>query len=97
MRLETELRGCGVAGVRSDEEPVVHRRAGAQWWAVGRARRAVGGLLRAVRQVVGAPDYARYLEHHAARHPGREPLSPREYYADFLTWRFGSGSPTRCC
>ena len=74
------------------------RRADAQRWAVSSAQRALRALLGAVRQVVGAPDYARYLEHHAACHPDREPLSPREYYADFLTWRFGSGgSPTRCC
>jgi uncharacterized short protein YbdD (DUF466 family) len=75
----------------------VPRRADAQWWAVGSAQRVLRSLLRTVRQVVGAPDYARYLEHQAACHPGRAPLSPRDYYADFVTWRFGSGSPTRCC
>jgi uncharacterized short protein YbdD (DUF466 family) len=53
-------------------------------------------LLRAVRQIVGAPDYQRYLEHHAAAHPGRLPLTAREYYADFVSRRFGSG-PTCCC
>ncbi len=45
----------------------------------------------------GAGLRQRYLEHHAACHPGRAPLSPREYYADFVSWRFGSGSSTRCC
>ena len=63
----------------------------------GRARRALGVLLGAVRLVVGAPDYQRYLAHHAVRHPERSPLSPREYYAEFLSWQFGSGGPTRCC
>ena len=52
---------------------------------------------RLLREVVGAPDYARYLEHHAACHPGEAPLSPREYYAEFVTRRFGSAGPTRCC
>jgi uncharacterized short protein YbdD (DUF466 family) len=52
--------------------------------------------LRILRQVVGAPDYERYLEHHARCHPGTEPLGRRAFYADFVTWRFGSG-PTRCC
>ncbi len=52
---------------------------------------------RVVRQIVGAPDYDRYLEHHAACHPGRMPLSPREYYAEFVTRRFGGAGPTRCC
>jgi uncharacterized short protein YbdD (DUF466 family) len=87
--------GIDVGGA---ERPGVARRTGAQWWAAGSAQRVLRGFLRAVRQVVGAPDYATYVEHHAARHPGCAPLSPREFYADFLTWRFGGGgSPTRCC
>jgi len=65
--------------------------------AAGRTRRALGVLLGAVRQIVGAPDYQRYLAHHVARHPERSPLSQREYYAEFLSWQFGSGGPTRCC
>jgi uncharacterized short protein YbdD (DUF466 family) len=52
---------------------------------------------RVVRQVVGAPDYERYLEHQAARHPGCTPLTAREYYAEFVTRRFGGSAPTRCC
>jgi len=54
---------------------------------------------RVVREVVGAPDYERYLEHHAAHHPGCAPLTPREYYAEFVTRRFGGGgaTPTCCC
>ncbi|MGD0991621.1 MAG: YbdD/YjiX family protein [Gemmatimonadales bacterium] len=52
---------------------------------------------RVVRQVVGAPDYERYLEHQAAHHPLCAPLTPREYYAEFVTRRFGSAGPTRCC
>ena len=60
--------------------------------------RVLRDFLGIVRQVIGAPDYARYLEHHAARHADRPPLSPRQYYAEFVSWRFGSGgSPTRCC
>jgi uncharacterized short protein YbdD (DUF466 family) len=49
-----------------------------------------------LRQLVGAPDYDRYLEHHARCHAGTEPLGRREFYADFVSWRFGPG-PTRCC
>ncbi len=52
---------------------------------------------RVVRQLVGAPDYDRYLEHHAACHPGVAPLTPREHYLEFVTRRFGSAGPTRCC
>ena len=75
----------------------MRRRADARWWALGRAQPALRRFLGTVRQVVGAPDYARYLEHHAACHSDRAPLSPRDYYADFVNWRFGSGAPTRCC
>lgn len=52
--------------------------------------------LRTVRQIVGAPDYERYLEHHARCHPDREPLDREEYYEQFVGWRFGSGA-VRCC
>jgi len=52
---------------------------------------------RVVRQVVGAPDYEHYLERQAARHPDCAPLTPREYYAEFVTRRFGGAGPTRCC
>ncbi len=59
----------------------------------------LAAALRALRTIVGAPDYECYLEHHAARHPGAAPLSPRDYYTDFVNRRFGGGGsiPTRCC
>ena len=62
----------------------------------GRVRGAADRALRIVRQVVGAPDYERYLEHHARAHAGTPPLARREFYAEFVSWRFGSGA-TRCC
>ena len=61
-----------------------------------RVRGAADRALRVVRQVVGAPDYERYLEHHARAHGGTPPLARREFYAEFVSWRFGSGA-TRCC
>ncbi len=64
-------------------------------WASG-LRTRVQALLRVVREVVGAPDYERYLEHHARCHPGTAPLDRRAYYAEFVSRRFGPG-PTRCC
>ena len=57
---------------------------------------AVGRGLRVVRQVVGAPDYERYLEHHARCHGGAAPLDRRAFYSEFVNRRFGPG-PTRCC
>ena len=61
------------------------------------AIRLLRGAARVVREVVGAPDYERYLEHQATHHPGCAPLTPREYYAEFVTRRFGGAGPTRCC
>ena len=75
---------------------VALRRPNARCWHGSSVPRVLRSFLGAVRQVVGAPDYRRYLEHHAASHPGHAPLSPREYYADFVSQRFGSG-PSRCC
>lgn len=71
-------------------------RAGVRRFAGRTVQHGLRGILRAVREIVGAPDYQRYLEHHAAAHPGRAPLSAREYYADFVTRRFGGGA-SRCC
>ena len=59
-------------------------------------RAALRRALAVVRQVVGAPDYERYLEHRARCHGGAPPLDRRAYYAEFVSWRFGPG-PTRCC
>ena len=75
-------------------EPAMPGRADVQ--DAGGVRGALRGLLGVVRQIVGAPDYQRYLDHHAASHPGTPPLTPREHYAEFVTRRFGGGA-TRCC
>jgi uncharacterized short protein YbdD (DUF466 family) len=60
------------------------------------ARGVVRRALVVVRQVIGAPDYELYLEHHRACHPGCPPLTPREHYAQFIAGRYGSGV-SRCC
>jgi uncharacterized short protein YbdD (DUF466 family) len=70
---------------------------------MSKARREWRRFLRVVREIVGAPDYERYVEHQTACHPGEPPLSPRAYYAEFVTRQCGSGggggggAPTRCC
>ena len=103
----TEVASGGVA---SAQGAVVRRREDAQWSAVGSAQWAYARAARyaqsvrtvvrrcpcVLRQIIGAPDYERYLEHHARCHAGTEPLGRRAYYADFVSWRFGPG-PTRCC
>jgi uncharacterized short protein YbdD (DUF466 family) len=83
--------------VESTQRTAISGRADARWWQARRVGRGVHGFLRTLRQIVGAPDYERYLEHLAARHPDRTPLTPREYYAEFVSRRFGGGGPPRCC
>ncbi|MDI3328881.1 MAG: YbdD/YjiX family protein [Alicyclobacillaceae bacterium] len=54
-------------------------------------------LRTAIKTVFGMPDYEAYLERHRRVHPEKEPLSRREYYAEYLKHRYESGGPTRCC
>ncbi len=46
--------------------------------------------------IFGMPDYDRYLEHRRACHPGAPILSRKEYYAEYVQHRYGSGTG-RCC
>ena len=57
---------------------------------------SVAELLRAVRQVLGAPDYERYLEHARRAHPGEEPLSEDEFCRRRMEDRY-SRIGNRCC
>lgn len=50
-------------------------------------------LARALRQIVGAPDYTRYVEHcRRAGHPAQ--LTEREYVKEFFERK---GRTARCC
>jgi uncharacterized short protein YbdD (DUF466 family) len=54
---------------------------------------ALRRLVRALRRIVGAPDYQAYLEH--CREAGHPPLlSEREYVAEFFE---SKGKGMRCC
>ena len=62
----------------------------------GRLRHGIAVLRQACRQIVGIPDYERYLAHMAEHHPG-EPVLPREeYFARAIDRKYGSSGP-RCC
>ena len=56
--------------------------------------------LRAVRQgylqVVGIPDYERYVAHAASHHPGEPVLPRREFYLQEIERKYGRSGP-RCC
>jgi len=53
-------------------------------------------LGQAWRQVLGVPDYERYLEHMAAHHAGEPVLARREFFARAIDHKYGKSGP-RCC
>jgi len=53
-------------------------------------------LGQAWRQVLGVPDYERYLEHMAAHHAGEPVLGRREFFARAIDHKYGKSGP-RCC
>ncbi len=61
--------------------------------ALARAVRRAGDVTRTV---LGAPDYARYVEHVRERHPGREPLTREAFARDALERRYNRPG-SRCC
>lgn len=59
-------------------------------------RELLGRIAVVVRRIIGAPDYSSYVAHVQACHPGREPLSEREFVADRLKARYEQPG-SRCC
>ncbi len=53
-------------------------------------------LLAIVRRVIGAPDYALYVNHMHAHHPECVVLSEREFERERLSARY-SRPGSRCC
>jgi uncharacterized short protein YbdD (DUF466 family) len=56
----------------------------------------IARLTRAVRAIIGAPDYARYLAHLRARHPDTTPLSREQFARERERARY-EGTGGRCC
>lgn len=54
-------------------------------------------IAETLRLMVGVPDYARYVEHRRARHPGEPVLTRAEFVAQRQSARYGQGSAPRCC
>jgi uncharacterized short protein YbdD (DUF466 family) len=50
----------------------------------------------AIRRIVGAPDYERYVEHVRRCHPGVAPLAREAYLRDALARRYDRPG-SRCC
>jgi len=53
-------------------------------------------LVSTAKQVLGMPDYDRYLEHHRACHSGEPALSRKQHYLEFVQRRYAGGGG-RCC
>ena len=53
-------------------------------------------VIRSLTSLFGMPDYARYLAHQHAHHPGEAVLSEREFVRAEFERKYGEG-PTRCC
>lgn len=49
-----------------------------------------------VRQIIGAPDYERYVEHARQCHPGDQVLSRDEFYRSIVNDKY-SRPGQRCC
>jgi uncharacterized short protein YbdD (DUF466 family) len=53
-------------------------------------------ISRALRAILGVPDYARYLAHQRAKHPDATPLSREEFARERERARY-EGTGSRCC
>ena len=53
-------------------------------------------LIETLRLMIGVPDYARYVAHRRARHPGEPLLTRAEFVAQRQKARYGADTP-RCC
>ena len=49
-----------------------------------------------LRRITGMPDYAGYVAHMQATHPGQPIVSERQFFAEHVRARYGDG-PVRCC
>ncbi|MEO8194863.1 MAG: YbdD/YjiX family protein [Gemmatimonadales bacterium] len=57
---------------------------------------ALAGIARAMRAMLGAPDYERYVAHVRHSHADREPLSREQFMKERLESRY-SRPGARCC
>lgn len=53
-------------------------------------------LVQTARLAVGVPDYATYVAHMRAAHPGVAPMDENAFFRERLDARYGKGR-SRCC
>ena len=56
----------------------------------------IARISRAMRVMIGVPDYARYLAHQRTAHPDATPLSREEFARERERARY-EGTGSRCC
>lgn len=52
---------------------------------------------RALRGMLGAPNYPAYLAHHQATHPDLPPMTEPEFFRYAIDRRYGKAGGMRCC
>lgn len=64
-----------------------------------RWREAWAAAARGARLMVGVPDYASYVAHRRAAHPGEPVMTRTEFHRERMERRFGGGADRigRCC
>lgn len=62
----------------------------------GRLRDGLRLAAQILRSALGAPDYAAYLAHRRAHHPGEAPLSAAEFFRERQAAKYRRGA-SRCC
>ena len=62
---------------------------------VVRSRR-IAAVARVIRQIIGVPDYERYVEHLRAAHPGCAPLEREAFMKERLEARYNRPG-SKCC
>jgi uncharacterized short protein YbdD (DUF466 family) len=56
----------------------------------------LGDVARVIRQIIGVPDYDRYVAHLRAAHPGCEPVSREVFMREKMEEKY-SKPGARCC
>ena len=56
----------------------------------------LGEIARSMREIIGAPDYERYVAHMKQNHPGCDVLNVEQFLKERMENRY-SKPGTRCC
>lgn len=57
---------------------------------------AVAAIARVIKQIIGVPDYERYVAHQCVAHPGCEPLTREAFMRERLEARYNRPG-SKCC